>query len=106
MSTDTEPLLKVRGLKIGATIYPPGERPRDIGIVHGVDFDLDPGKVLGLIGESGAGKSTIGLHVSGGNIPALRLYESYGYEEISEQRSVLTGYFLGIRNWQYLRKEI
>ncbi|MBD3662625.1 ABC transporter ATP-binding protein [Sulfitobacter sp. TSTF-M16] len=58
--TDT-PLLKVRGLKIGATIYPPGERPKDIEIVHGVDFDLAPGKVLGLIGESGAGKSTIGL---------------------------------------------
>lgn len=57
----SEPLLKVRGLKIGATIYPPGERPRDIEIVHGVDFDLDGGKVLGLIGESGAGKSTIGL---------------------------------------------
>ncbi len=59
MTQDT--LLRVRGLKIGATIYPPGERPRDIEIVHGVDFDLAPGKVLGLIGESGAGKSTIGL---------------------------------------------
>ena len=57
----TEPLLKVRGLKIGATVYPPGEKPKDIEIVHGVDFDLAPGKVLGLIGESGAGKSTIGL---------------------------------------------
>jgi len=57
----TEPLLKVRGLKIGATAYPPGEKPIDIKIVHGVDFDLQPGKVLGLIGESGAGKSTIGL---------------------------------------------
>ncbi|TNF59371.1 MAG: ABC transporter ATP-binding protein, partial [Rhodobacteraceae bacterium] len=57
----TEPLVKVRGLRIGATIYPPGEKPRDIEIVHGVDFDLQPGKVLGLIGESGAGKSTIGL---------------------------------------------
>lgn len=57
----TDPLLKVRGLKIGATIYPPGEKSREIEIVHGVDFDLAPGKVLGLIGESGAGKSTIGL---------------------------------------------
>ncbi|MDQ2091104.1 ABC transporter ATP-binding protein [Marimonas arenosa] len=54
-------LLKVRGLKIGATVYPPNERPHDIEIVHGVDFDLEGGKVLGLIGESGAGKSTIGL---------------------------------------------
>ena len=57
----TEPLLKVRGLKIGATVYPPGEKPKEIEIVHGVDFDLEGGKVLGLIGESGAGKSTIGL---------------------------------------------
>ena len=53
------PLVKVRGLKIGATVYPPGEKPHDIEIVHGVDFDLQPGKVLGLIGESGAGKSIL-----------------------------------------------
>ncbi len=57
----SEPLLKVRGLKIGATVFPPGEKPHDIEIVRGVDFDLMPGQVLGLIGESGAGKSTIGL---------------------------------------------
>jgi peptide/nickel transport system ATP-binding protein len=55
------PLVKVRGLKIGATVYPPGEKPHDIEIVHGVDFELEKGQVLGLIGESGAGKSTIGL---------------------------------------------
>jgi len=57
----SDPLLKVRDLKIGATVYPPGEKPHDIEIVHGVSFDLERGKVLGLIGESGAGKSTIGL---------------------------------------------
>lgn len=57
----SDTLLKVRDLKIGATVYPPGEKPRDIEIVHGVSFDLAPGRVLGLIGESGAGKSTIGL---------------------------------------------
>ena len=57
----SDPLVKVRDLKIGATVYPPGEKPHDIEIVHGVSFDLEKGKVLGLIGESGAGKSTIGL---------------------------------------------
>ncbi|WP_170753258.1 ABC transporter ATP-binding protein [Ruegeria lacuscaerulensis] len=57
----SDTLLKVRDLKIGATVYPPGEKPHDIEIVHGVSFDLERGKVLGLIGESGAGKSTIGL---------------------------------------------
>lgn len=54
-------LLSVRDLRIGATIFSPGEEPQDIDIVHGISFDLQRGKVLGLIGESGAGKSTIGL---------------------------------------------
>lgn len=58
-------LLDIRGLKIGATVYPPGEKPKDIEIVHGVDVKLEKGKVLGLIGESGAGKSTIGLSAMG-----------------------------------------
>ncbi|MBC8269979.1 MAG: ABC transporter ATP-binding protein, partial [Rhodospirillaceae bacterium] len=47
-------------------------------LVDDVSFDLEKGKVLGLIGESGAGKSTIGLttlgyarngcHITGGEI--------------------------------------
>lgn len=54
-------LLDIKGLVIEATSYPPGEPPKDITLVHGVDVQLRRGKVLGLIGESGAGKSTIGL---------------------------------------------
>ena len=54
-------LLEIRDLRIEATAYPPGEPPKDITIVHGVSLTLERGKVLGLIGESGAGKSTIGL---------------------------------------------
>lgn len=56
-----EPLLEFRNLKIVATAYPPGEPPREITIVDNVSATLQKGKVLGLIGESGAGKSTIGL---------------------------------------------
>ena len=51
-----EKLLKVRGLKI--------EGRSDetwLPIVNGIDLDLHKGEVLGLIGESGAGKSTVGL---------------------------------------------
>lgn len=53
-----------------------------------------------------AGKKTVGLHVSGNNLPALRLYEDEGYLEVSRQRSFLTKYFLDIRDWLYLRKEL
>ena len=53
-----------------------------------------------------AGKKTVGLHVSGNNLPALRLYENEGYEEVSRQRSALTGYFLNIKDWLYLKKEL
>lgn len=54
-------LLSVRNLQIEATAYPLGEPPRTVTLVENVSFDLTKGKVLGLIGESGAGKSTIGL---------------------------------------------
>lgn len=53
-----------------------------------------------------SGKDTMGLHVSGSNLTALKLYEAYGYQEISRQRSLLTSYFLGIRDWLYLQKEL
>jgi ribosomal protein S18 acetylase RimI-like enzyme len=52
------------------------------------------------------GKKTVGLHVSGNNLPALRLYENEGYEEISRQHSFLSGYFLNIKDWIYLKKEL
>ncbi|AMS40815.1 MULTISPECIES: ABC transporter ATP-binding protein [Aminobacter] len=55
------PLLDIRDLRIEAKVYPPGEAPRTITLVHDVSLTLEKGKVLGLIGESGAGKSTIGL---------------------------------------------
>ena len=54
-------LLKIRNLRIEATSYPPGEPPRDVVLVDDVSVSVAKGKVLGLIGESGAGKSTIGL---------------------------------------------
>ncbi len=56
-----EVLLDIRGLRIEATSYPPGEPPRDVVLVDDISVSVQKGRVLGLIGESGAGKSTIGL---------------------------------------------
>ena len=53
--------LDIRNLKIEATIFPDGKPAQNLVIVEDVSLTLEKGKVLGLIGESGAGKSTIGL---------------------------------------------
>ncbi len=90
----SDPLLKVRGLKIGATVYPPDAKPHKIEIVHGVDFDLQKGKVLGLIGESGAGKSTIGLSALGYGRGGV---EITGGEVWVNGRDILKGGIKGLR---------
>ncbi len=53
-----------------------------------------------------AGKETVGLHVSGNNLAALRLYEAEGYRQAGRQRSFLTGYFLDAREWLFLQKTL
>ncbi len=57
---DGDVLLQMKGLRIEGRAD-----EQWIEIVHGVDLTLRRGEVLGLIGESGAGKSTIGLAALG-----------------------------------------
>lgn len=42
-------------------------------ILHGIGFDLHPGKILALVGESGSGKTTAGLACMGHFRQGLRL---------------------------------
>ena len=72
MSSDTtidnEILLEVSGLEIEGY-----SENRWHPIVKGVDFTLRRGEILGLIGESGAGKSTIGVAAMGYAKPGCRI---------------------------------
>lgn len=55
-----DPVLAVRGLQI--------QFPSEAGTVHavhGMDFDLYPGRTLGIVGESGSGKSVTSLAIMG-----------------------------------------
>ncbi len=87
-SNDTrKPLLTMKGLRIEGRADETWSE-----IVHGIDLELYRGEVLGLIGESGAGKSTVGLaamgftrdgcRISGGEI----LFDGIDLTKASETR--------------------
>jgi len=79
-----EPLLKVRNLQ---TWFPSKKdfigRPIDyVKAVDDVSFDVYPGETLGLVGESGCGKTTLGRTL-------LRLQKARGGEVIFDGNSIL-----------------
>ena len=73
LDKSTTPILKVQNLKMYFPIYK-GIMRRHVGNVMAVDdisFEINPGETLGLVGESGCGKSSAGRAI-------LRLYDITG----------------------------
>ena len=91
-------LLQVKNLKKYFPIRG-GLLSREVARVHAVDdvsFDIMPGETLGLVGESGCGKSTTGRSI-------LRLIEPTAGEVWFEGKNVTT---LDKRSLRALRKEM
>ncbi|MGB3315209.1 MAG: ABC transporter ATP-binding protein [Albidovulum sp.] len=65
----TEPLLTVSNLTVAAR----DKKGRETVIVDDISFDVRPGEVIALIGESGSGKTTISLGCMGYSRPGCHI---------------------------------
>jgi oligopeptide transport system ATP-binding protein len=77
-----QPLLSVRGLCVGF------QSTRGfLTAVHDLSFDLNEGETLGLIGESGSGKSTVALSIA--DLLPNRAVNVQGGEIVFENQDIL-----------------
>ncbi|MBX9259005.1 ABC transporter ATP-binding protein [Desmonostoc muscorum CCALA 125] len=79
---EKQPLLEIRNLKVGFPVRGVfGGTKRYSMAVNGVSFDVKPGETVGLVGESGCGKTTLGRTL-------LRLIEPMSGQIIFEKQDI------------------
>src|SRR5258708_26716654 len=79
-AADAQPLLQVRGLRMHFPVTEGMIARRHIGdvkAVDGVDLTIRRGETLGLVGESGCGKTTMGRCILRLQKPTAREIPSY-----------------------------
>ena len=92
-----DPLLRVRDLQVGFPVRGMfGQAKNYFMAVKGVSFDVCPGETLGLVGESGCGKTTLGRTL-------LRLIEPMGGSILFEGQDITA---LRGSRLQQLRREM
>ncbi len=92
-----QPLLEVRDLRVGFPVRGMFGQTKDYFIaVKGVSFEVYPGETLGLVGESGCGKTTLGRTL-------IRLIQPMSGSVLFERQEVTT---LSGRQLQQLRREM
>jgi peptide/nickel transport system ATP-binding protein len=72
MNGERRPVVSVRDVEVSYPGHPP------VKAVRGVSFDLFPGEVVGLVGESGCGKSTMARVLTGLVAPTAGQVEYLG----------------------------
>lgn len=96
--TNQPPILEVKGLK---TYFPTarnffGKATQWVKAVDGVDFKVYPGETLGLVGESGCGKTTLGRTI-------LRLTEATAGQVLFEGKDILN---MSPKELKRIRKDV
>lgn len=76
------PLLEVEGLEVHL-----GVRRSRTQVLHGIDLRVDAGEIVGLIGESGSGKSTVARAVLGLAEPGAGTVRVQGEDLIAQSRA-------------------